>query len=145
MRYNRQTPDVSCYRSRRFLLTPNERAFFHALHGALGKRWLLFAKVRLADVVTCPKSQWDEGPGRRIAQKHLDFVVCQPGSIRIIAVIELDDRSHRRADRRRRDAFLNRVFRNAGIPLLRYQARSAYSTRHLILFWENISSASHFK
>lgn len=130
-------PDVSPYRSRHFLLTRNERAFYQALHHALGGRWLMFAKVRLADVVTCPESLWDQGPGRRIAQKHLDFVVCHPVSLRSVAAIELDDRSHARPRRRQRDAFLNRLFRRAGIPLLRYQARSVYAARELKSFWEN--------
>jgi hypothetical protein len=137
----KKSPDVSQYRSRHYLLTRGELAFFRALKKALGDRWLLFAKVRLADVVTCSDSLWDQGPGRRIAQKHLDFVVCHPGSLRIVAAIELDDRSHARLERRQRDTFLNRLFRSAGIPLLRYPARAVYDIGQLTTFW-NDSDAS---
>jgi len=128
-------PDTSAYRSRQFLLTRNEREFFHALHDAFGRRWSLFAKVRLADVITCPESEWNREAGRRIAQKHLDFVVCHPRSMRIIAAIELDDRSHETARRRRRDSFLDRAFENAGVPLLRHKAQSSYDAETLRTAW----------
>ncbi|MCI0457457.1 MAG: DUF2726 domain-containing protein [Gemmataceae bacterium] len=141
----KRAPDVSPYRSRHFLLTRNERAFYQALRNALGGRWLLFAKVRLADVVTCPESLWDQVPGRRIAQKHLDFVVCHPVSLRIVAAIELDDRSHARPRRQQRDAFVNRLFRRVGIPLLRYQARSMYAPRELKNFWESGAWARSYR
>ena len=123
------------YRSRRFLLSATERDFFHAMQSALDGRWLLFSKVRLADVVTCKASQWDKTPGRRIAQKHLDFVVCCPRSFRIVAVIELDDRSHDRPDRRERDSFLNRLFSKAGIPFFRYRARASYEVADMKRYW----------
>lgn len=141
----KKTPDVSSYRSRHYLLTRNELAFFRALKKSLGDRWLLFVKVRLADVVTCSDSLWDKGPGRRIAQKHLDFVVCHPRSLRIIAAIELDDRSHARLDRRQRDAFLNRLFGTAGIPLLRYPARFVYDAGELKAFWNQGDWAKRYQ
>lgn len=138
-------PSVAAYRARVFLLTRNEREFFHALLGALDDHWQLFAKVRLADVVTCPDSEWDRDTGRRIAQKHLDFVVCHRASLRIVAAIELDDRSHARPERRRRDLFLNRVFRKAGIPLLRYRARLAYQPEEIKAFWRTSGPAKSFR
>ena len=133
----KRRPDISHYRSRQFLLSRNELAFFLALRCALGQRWHLFAKVRLADVIACPDSKWEKTPGRRIAQKHVDFLVCHPDTTRIIAAIELDDRTHERPLRRQRDVFLNDVFRRAGIPLLRYRARSSYEAEALKRFWQS--------
>ena len=127
----RQDPS---YQSRQFLLTRNELAFFHALQLATNGRVVPFAKVRLADVVACADSQWHGCPGRKIAQKHLDFVLCDPITSRIVAAIELDDRTHRLPERRRRDAFLDRLFRDVGIPLLRCTAKRAYEPENLRKF-----------
>ncbi len=41
------------------------------------------------------------------------------GSFSIVAAVELDDASHLRPERRRRDILLEEVLRQAGIPLLR--------------------------
>lgn len=125
---------INPYHSRSFLLTRNELAFFHALHAAIESRFCLFTKVRLADIVGCSDALWDQEPGRKIAQKHVDFVLCERASSRIILVIELDDRSHRRPERKRRDLFLNQLFRDADIPLLRHRAQDSYQPSALKQF-----------
>ena len=111
---------------RRFLLTQNEAAFFRALTTVVADRYRISCKVRLADVITCSDHDWKRGYANRISQKHIDFVVSCPTSSRIVAGIELDDRSHRRRERHRRDAFVNRLFRIARVHLIRVPARWDY-------------------
>lgn len=52
-----------------------------------------------------------------------DFVVCAKDSS-IIAVIELDDASHARENRKVADAKKNTALRAAGIRVIRWQAKS---------------------
>jgi len=40
--------------------------------------------------------------------------------------IELDDKSHQRKDRQERDAFVDEVFRAAGLPLVHIPAAKGY-------------------
>ena len=110
------------YQPRRYLLTRNEAAFFRVLVSLVGNRYQISCKVRLADIVTCSDRDWNRGHGNRIAQKHLDFVLSCPTSSRIVAAIELDDRSHRNPARQERDLFLNRLCSRMAIPLLRVPA-----------------------
>ncbi|EPA9601828.1 DUF2726 domain-containing protein [Escherichia coli] len=56
---------------------------------------------------------------RQISQWHCDFVVIDGRNFSVKAIIELDDRSHLRPERQRRDAMFNIVVTQAGIPLLR--------------------------
>ncbi|QDV90760.1 hypothetical protein RAS2_18430 [Phycisphaerae bacterium RAS2] len=84
-------------------------------------------KVRVADVLTCSDADWRRGFGGAISQKHLDFVLCEPRTTRIILAVELDDRSHEAPHRQRRDRFLNESLQAAGIRLLRIKARARYS------------------
>lgn len=46
-------------------------------------------------------------------------VIVERRSFSIVAAVELDDASHLRPERRRRDILLEEVLRQAGIPLLR--------------------------
>ncbi|MEK6238193.1 MAG: DUF2726 domain-containing protein, partial [Planctomycetales bacterium] len=107
------------YRSRGALLTPGERRFYQqGLKPAVGDRYLISFKVRLADVITV--DDWESKHGRRIAQKHLDFVLTTPKTTRIVAAVELNDASHEASDRIRRDEFLRQALRSAGIPLVAF-------------------------
>jgi len=74
-------------------LSPAERSFFGVLRQAAGDRLVVFAKVRVGDVLMVPNTG-SQGDRNRIAQKHFDFLVCLPDSLQPAAAIELDDRSH---------------------------------------------------
>lgn len=123
------------YSSRRTLLSKGEVAFFGPFTRAVAGRYLIMCKVRLADIVTCSDVDWQTGFGGAISQKHVDFVLCEGRTTRVVAAIELDDRTHERADRRRRDDFLNRVLVASGIALIRFPTQAFYSVariqRHL--------------
>lgn len=118
------------YHSRKTLLSQGEAAFFAPLQQAVNGKYLIMSKVRLADVVSCSSRDWHSGYGGAISQKHLDFVLCEPRTMRFILAVELDDRTHDAEDRKRRDRFVNRVLAVVELPLLRIQARSYYP-----LYW----------
>ena len=116
------------YRRGRFL-SANEKSFLLALDAALGEGYRVFAQVRLAELV---EVEAKGGNARRRAAlnkvfgKSVDFLVCRAGSFDPILAIEVDDRSHLLAARRERDALVDRVFREIGLPLLRVKARREY-------------------
>jgi hypothetical protein len=115
------------YKRQPALFSPAERSFLEVLEQVLGSEYRVFGKVRIADLI-----KPENGAGRhtalnRIVGKHVDFVVCNATDLSIIGVIELDDKSHNQDSRRRRDAFVDRAFASAGIPITRFPARAAYS------------------
>lgn len=122
------------YQGRGTLLTKGEAAFYGPLLEAVGDRFQIMCKVRVADVLTCSEADWRRGYGGAISQKHLDFVLCEPRTTRIILAVELDDRSHDAPHRQRRDRFLNETLQAAGIRLLRIRARAEYSVEILRRF-----------
>ena len=81
----------------------------------------IFTKIRLADlIVPKPKAEnpfWMEC-FNKIKAKHIDFALADDETC-IVALIELDDTSHARADRVERDDFVNAVLENTGYTLLR--------------------------
>jgi hypothetical protein len=116
---------------RQTLLSRGEAAFYFALRAAVRGRFLIAFKVRLADLITCGEAAWNAGFGHMIARHHLDFVLCDHGSTDIRLAIELDDRSHDLAVRKRRDVFVNEALSAAGIRLLRVQAAARYDANVL--------------
>lgn len=124
-------PAQPAYRLRDDFLTPTEADFFGALREATDGRWLVMSKVRLADLVHPPGGREWQAAWNKISRKHVDFVLCDPATVQPLVVIELDDRSRRRADRVERDAFVDRVFADANLPLLHVPVRRAYDPRAL--------------
>jgi very-short-patch-repair endonuclease len=90
--------------------------------------------VRIADLIAVTSSNrsarakvfWS------IAAKHVDFVLADHETLRPRIAIELDDSSHRRADRQERDALVNEIFRRAELPLLRFTAQASYDRHELL-------------
>jgi hypothetical protein len=63
--------------------------------------------------------------------KSIDLVICDVLALDPVAAIEVDDRSHLLPERRERDAFVNAVFAEIGVPLLRVKAQPSYSVAEL--------------
>lgn len=111
------------YRRVGSLLTPAEMAFHNTLRRCVMPEQVIYAKVRLADILNVASFR---GMSRsqyltlfnRINRKHVDFVICEINTLRPMLIIELDDRTHQRADRADRDRFLDRACQDAGLPVL---------------------------
>jgi hypothetical protein len=119
------------YRQRDDFLSPAEFSFYHALKLSVGDRAAICPKVNLADIVFVVDRDKNFPFVGRINQKHIDFVVCDPRTMRPLLGIELDDRSHERGVRQERDAFVDEVFRTAGLPLSRIPTKNAYQVSEL--------------
>ncbi|MBL9122033.1 MAG: DUF2726 domain-containing protein [Planctomycetaceae bacterium] len=113
------------------LLSRGEMAFYRVLRKAIGRRFHIAFKVRLADLVTCSEQAWAAGFGHMIARHHIDFVLCDYRSMDVVAAIELDDRSHARNKRVSRDRFIDDALASAGIPLIRIRAAARYNATEL--------------
>ena len=109
------------------LLTPAELVFFEALSAAVGEVCALTCKTRLADIITvCEGATEWRAHFNRIQAKHIDFVVCDPVDMAPLVLVELDDASHDRPDRRQRDAFVDQAAAAAGIPILHIPVAAEY-------------------
>jgi hypothetical protein len=97
---------------------------------ACADRFRVFGKVRIADLISpadhLDKSEWWT-EFNRIAKKHVDFVLCDRKTLEVRAVIELNDRSHKRKDRAERDELVAGAFADSGVPLRMVKARRSYS------------------
>jgi hypothetical protein len=115
------------YTRRRYLLTRAERDFFDVLRAAAPEGWYVFPQVRLANLVLLKKGTRNWKPHfSRVAQKCVDFVLCDAAEVSPRLVVELDDASHDRSDRQARDAFVDAALHSAGLPVLHVRWRPRY-------------------
>lgn len=133
--------EVFPYRVRDDFLSPAERAFYGVLFMAVGQRAVVCPKVRLSDVFFVTHPRKHRSAFNRIAQKHVDFLVCEPTTMTPLLGVELDDSSHNRADRQARDAFVGKAFEAAGLPLLRVPVQRGYSVPELAAQLDSVLKA----
>ncbi len=121
-------PEVQEYPyEQRYLLSKAERSFYGVLTQCVGGQFVVFTKVRMADLVKVRKgTEKRQGFFNRIQSKHVDFVLCDPKSLQPRLVIELDDKSHRGEKAQTNDAFKDKAFEVAGLPLVRIRAQVGY-------------------
>lgn len=119
------------YGMRDAFLSPAEISFFHVLKGTLGLEHHVITKVNLFDLFYVSQPHVNQAAINRIDRKHVDFVVCEAGTMRPVLAIELDDASHLGRRARETDGFKDEVFRVAGLPLLRVKAARGYVPQEL--------------
>lgn len=122
------------FEARKELFSPAERSFFGVLEQAVAGELKVFGKVRLGDLIQPAKGLSRSQRARswnRINQKHIDFVLCQPDTLAVAGVVELDDASHRRKDRVERDSFVDKALESAGVQVLNFPARKGYAVSEI--------------
>ena len=121
------------YEANEYFFTKPEGIFYWNLMKAVGDTYIIFGQVRIADVLRVSGYQRSRSflsHFNKISSKHFDYILCDK-KLRIIAAIELDDSSHERKDRRKRDSFIEAICRVANLPLIRFKLRGSYSIKAL--------------
>ena len=120
-------PRVQIYQGSQFfgnyvktpLLTKREWKQYYVLKEITdSKNLIICPKVRLLDlIVPRPGLRNAKGLRSRVMSKHVDFVICSQ-DMEVQAIIELDDTTHLRADRIKRDIFVDNALMGAGYRVI---------------------------
>ncbi|MES2224289.1 MAG: DUF2726 domain-containing protein [Patescibacteria group bacterium] len=120
------------YKQKNFFMSRAEHECYDALVLAVGEKYHIFPQVHLPSIIDnkVVGQNW-KGAFRHISQKSVDFVLCDKSYISPKLAIELDDRTHERQDRKDRDGEVERMLKNAGLPLLRLQNQGKFNPKEL--------------
>lgn len=117
------------YKLKDDFLTDTERSFYHILKLCVGERAVICPKVGLKDIFFIGK-----GIGKdymkyfgKIAQKHIDFLLCDPSTMKPLCGIELDDIGHTNKKNYERDLLLEKIYKDANFELIRVSSKSGYA------------------
>ena len=117
------------FRMRDDFLSAAEISFYHVLLKIVDARYTVCPKVNLNDIFYVERPHENRASRNQIDRKHVDFLICERGSMRPLVGVELDDGSHASKDRQERDAFVDRVYEKAGLPLLHFPVGFAYNLK----------------
>lgn len=121
------------YNLRDDFLSDAEKSFYHTLKVYLEERAVVCPKVSLKDMFfVSNKSNKDYMKYfNKIAKKHVDFLLCEPKTMKPLCGIELDDSSHSRQNRIDRDLFVDKVFENAKLRIIHIPNKKGYTKEDL--------------
>lgn len=117
------------YKPKIYVTTLNEMKFYSVLlEIAKELDYIVFSQVSLYNIISL-KENLDYSTHtkyfNKIASKSIDFVLVDK-KCRIKLCIELDDYTHKKKNRVERDIFINELFKELEIDLLRYPVYNVY-------------------
>lgn len=117
MYYN---PPTTKQYTKKYLLTKYEYNFYWKIKKIADKYNLqILAKIRLADLIE-PDTRLSKQKYAELFEKikalHIDFAIAD--NMKIVCLIELDDKTHEQADRIKRDTFIDTILYDAEYNLV---------------------------
>lgn len=118
---------TTIYQKKEYILTQNELKFYKLLKYITDKNNLLiFTQVSLYEIVRNKEYK----DFNKIKSKSIDFVITDINT-KVKICIELDDQTHIREDRQQRDIFINELFKQLDIKLLRVPVQNYYNMQDI--------------
>lgn len=120
---------------KKYLLTQHEYRFYQQKLKPLADKYGLqiLAKIRFADLVEVDeekvKEEYFDTWFHKIMAKHVDFAFSD--NMRIVTIVELDDRTHSEPDRIERDEFVNAVLKKCGYTIIHSYGETAQIEKEL--------------
>ncbi len=113
------------YEKKDHICSRSEQKFFKLLLSLLPKQYYIHCQTSLISLL----KPADLRSARMIWAKRMDYVITDR-DCKILLVIELDDKSHQRKDRKKRDKFVNKLLRRKH-PLLRISHENSGDPRFI--------------
>jgi Protein of unknown function (DUF2726) len=130
-------PNLFPYRLATQFFSPAEASFYRILQEVIDDDLLIFPKTSLKEFISIADQGNYQTHLNKIDRKHVDFLICDSKTLQPVFAIELDDSSHRRAERGQRDTFIDTVFSGVELPLVRIPVRATYKGEELEVLLKN--------
>ena len=119
---NGRTP----YRLRENFLSAPELALYRVLKNMVGRHYVVCPKVALNDIFYIVRPNENVHFFNKFFRKHVDFLLCQPETLKPAIGVELV-KSVRRDGTREGDLFMQELFLNARLPLVHVPTSENYA------------------
>lgn len=115
---------------RNSIFSPVERSFLQLLEQAVSTEYKILNRVKLSDIVEIKQGVAEKARNntlQKLNAKYLDFVLCDPTDMQIVAVIDLVNNSNREGHKAIPDWFVNGALDAAAVPYLRMKIKAGYT------------------
>ncbi|HEX9387338.1 MAG TPA: DUF2726 domain-containing protein [Anaerolineales bacterium] len=123
------------YRLREHFLSTPELALLRVLQKMVGHHYLICPKVALNEIFYIARPNENVHFFSKFFRKHVDFLLCEPDTLKPAFGIELV-KPVTRNETREADQFMGELFLSAGLPLVHIQSSEHYSEQHLSELFE---------
>lgn len=121
------------YHAKNHVMTKREERFFRELCQIFEKQCYVIPQVHLSALLEHKvKGQSWKGAFAHIHQKSVDYVLLRKKDLSVLCAVELDDITHMTNDRKNRDTEVERIFKDAGIPLVRLDRPEKMSKQEIV-------------
>lgn len=121
---NGNTLDWSNYSARDSFFNSSEKMLYKILQDELGEKYNILSKVRVEDLIESSSKSYSYR--NRIKSSHIDFVLLDKNTYKIVSAIELDGASHNNHNAEQKDGFKDELFKRVNIPLYRVEVGSNF-------------------
>ncbi|KXJ57957.1 DUF2726 domain-containing protein [Cognaticolwellia aestuarii] len=111
------------------LFTPAEKNFQNLVEQAMGTRYRIINRVKLADIVSIRNgvsNRASQTAANNANSKYLDFVICERDSMKLLGVIDLVD-TQGKGYKVKKDWFVSGALEAAAIPHIRIKVKANYT------------------
>lgn len=119
------------YRLRENFLSTPELALFRTLQGMVRRHYVVCPKVALNDIFYIVRPNENVHYFNKIFRKHVDFLLCEPDTLKPAIGVELV-KPVTRSETRETDQFMEDLFLSAGLPLVHVPSSERYSESDLV-------------
>jgi len=115
--------------SKNSVFTPAEKNFQNLVEQAMGAKYRIINRVKLADIVTIRNGVSDrasQSAANNAEGKYLDFVICDRKSMKLLGTIDLVD-TQGKGYKIKKDWFVSGALEAAAIPHLRIKVKANYT------------------
>jgi hypothetical protein len=123
------------YRLREQFLSTRELALFRVLQRMIGRHYVICPKVALNDIFYIARPNENVHFFNKFFRKHVDFLLCEPDTLKPAFGIELV-KPVTRNETREADQFMGELFLSARLPLVHIQSSEHYSEQDLSELFE---------
>ncbi|MBL4899398.1 MAG: DUF2726 domain-containing protein [Colwellia sp.] len=115
--------------SKNSVFTPAEKNFQNLIEQAMGAKYRIINRVKLADIVTIRNGVSDRASKSAVNNaegKYLDFVICDRNTMKLLGTIDLVD-TQGKGYKIKKDWFVSGALEAASIPHLRIKVKANYT------------------
>jgi hypothetical protein len=123
------------YRLREHFLTTPEVVLFRALKQMAGEHYVIYAKVALNDIFFIVRPNENVHYFNKLFRKHVDFLLCNPQSLRPQIGVELV-RPIPNGGTRSTDQFMEDMFLTAGLALVQIPSNDHYDIPEIVSLFQ---------
>ncbi|WP_085298493.1 DUF2726 domain-containing protein [Cognaticolwellia mytili] len=111
------------------IFTPAEKNFQNLVEQAMGDRYRIINRVKLADIVTIRNgvsNRAGQTAANNANSKYLDFVICDRDSMKLLGAIDLVD-TKGKGYKVKKDWFVSGALEAAAVPHIRIKVKANYT------------------